>query len=208
MDILQEAIAQDKKINLFIVSGTSHLLSGPTGYIHSLQELFFTLNGTVLQPFKGVNSLRSINFPAPLMVRAEMTKGLSVNDMLIKLWLKAVHASRQLVVWNTNDITITNRSHTNNVAIETYVPGRNEQEFRESNFFEVLPTLYHNQNHLVALKLATKEGTRAAAYRSRNSINLSPMYEAEYIAAIWEDVLNHKLPVSSAEIKVSPLVML
>ena len=46
------AIAQEKKINLFIVFGTSHLLSGPTGYIHSLQELFFTLNGTVLQPFK------------------------------------------------------------------------------------------------------------------------------------------------------------
>ena len=53
VDILQEAFAQDKKINLFIVSGTSHLLSGPTGYIHSLQELFFTLNGTVPQPFKG-----------------------------------------------------------------------------------------------------------------------------------------------------------
>ena len=177
-DILQEAIVQDKKINLFIVSGTSHLLSRPTGYIHSLQELFFTLNGTVLQPFKGVNSLRSINFPAPLMVQAEMTKGFSVNDMLIKLRLEAVHASRQLVVWNTNDITITIRSHTNNVTTETYVPGRNEQEFRDSNFFEVLPMLYRNQNHrmmrpLVALKLATKEGTRAAAYRSRNKINRS-----------------------------------
>ena len=98
VDILQEAITQDKKINLFIVSGMSHLLSGPTGYIHSLQELFFTLNGTVLQPFKGVNSLRSINFPAPLMVRAEMTKGFSVNDMLIKLRLEAVHAARQTVV--------------------------------------------------------------------------------------------------------------
>ena len=95
VDILQEAISQDKKINLFIVSGTSHLLSGPTGYIHSLQELFFTLNGTVLQPFKGVNCLRSINFPAPLMVRAEMTgKGVSVNDLLTKLRLEAVLAAR------------------------------------------------------------------------------------------------------------------
>ena len=54
------------------------------------------------------------------MVQAEMTKGFSLNDMLIKLRLEAVHACRQLVVWNTNDITITNRSHTNNVAIETY----------------------------------------------------------------------------------------
>ena len=34
------------------------------------------------------------------------------------------------------------------------------------------------------------------------------MYEAEYSAAIWEDVLNHKLRDSSAEIKVSPLDML
>ena len=162
VDILQDTIAQEKKINLCIVSGTSHLLSGPTGYIHSLQELFFTLNGTVLQPFKGVNSLRSINFPARLMVRAEMTKGVSVNDMITKLRLEAVHSARQTVVWNTNDSTITNRSHTNNVAIETCMPGRNEQEFRESNFFEVLPTLYCNQNHqmmrpLVALKLASKE---------------------------------------------------
>ena len=57
---------------------------------------------------------------------------------------------------------------------------------------------------LVALKLATKEGT----YRSRNGVNPSPRYEAEYSAAIWEDVLNHKLRVSSAEVKVSPLVML
>ena len=35
-----------------------------------------------------------------------------------------------------------------------------------------------------------------------------PGYEAEYSAAIWEDVLNHKLRDSSAEIKVSPLDML
>ena len=127
--------------------------------------------------------------------------------------LDAVHAARQTVVWNTNSITITNRSHTNNVAIETYVPGRTEQEFQESNFFEVLPTLYRNQNYrmmrpLMALKLAPNEGTHATAYRSRNSINPSPTYEAEYSAAIWEDVLNHKLHVSSAKIKVSPLVML
>ena len=84
------------------------------------------------------------------------------------------------------------------MAIERYVPGRSEQEFRESNFFEVLHTLYGNQNHrmmrpLVALKQATKEGTRAAAYRSRNGVNPSPRYEAEYSVAIWEDVLNHKL---------------
>ena len=65
VDIIQEAIAQDKKINLFFGSGTSHLLCGPTGYIYSLQELLYSLNGTVLQPFKGVSSLRSINFPAP-----------------------------------------------------------------------------------------------------------------------------------------------
>ena len=85
VDILQEAISLDKKINLFIVSGTPHLLSGPTGYIHSLKELFFTLNGTVLQPFKVVNCLRSINFPAPLMVRAEVSgKGVSVNDLFKK----------------------------------------------------------------------------------------------------------------------------
>ena len=68
VDVIQEAITLDKKIYLFIGSGTSHLLSGPTGYIQSLQELLFSLNGTVLQPFKCVNSLRSINFPAPLMV--------------------------------------------------------------------------------------------------------------------------------------------
>ena len=65
--------------------------------------------------------------------------------------LEAVHAARQTVVWNTNDITITNRSHTNNVAIETYMPGRNEQEFRESNSFEVLPTLYRSQIHRMML---------------------------------------------------------
>ena len=94
VDILQEAISLDKKINLFIVSGTSHLLSGPTGYIHSLQELFFTLNGTVLQPFKEVKCLRSINFPAPLVVRAEVSgKGVSVSDLFTKIRLEAVHAA-------------------------------------------------------------------------------------------------------------------
>ena len=41
VDIIQEAIAQDKKINLFIGSGTSHLLRGPTGYIHSLRSFSF-----------------------------------------------------------------------------------------------------------------------------------------------------------------------
>ena len=61
---------------------------------------------------------------------------------------------------------------------------------------------------LVALKLATKEGITAAAYRSRNGINPSPRYEAEYSAAICEDVLNHKLRDSIAEINVSPLDML
>ena len=49
---------------------------------------------------------------------------------------------RSLVVWNTNDTTITNRSHTNNVAIETYVPIKFEQEIRESTFYEILLTLY------------------------------------------------------------------
>ena len=130
VDIIQEAIAQDKKINLFIGSGTSHLLSGPTGYIHSLQELFYSLNGTVLQPFKGVSSLRSINVSEPMIVRSEKTSGVSVNDILKKLWLEAVNAAISLVVWNTNDSTITNRSQTNNVANETYVPGRSEQGFR------------------------------------------------------------------------------
>ena len=42
-NVIQEAIKQDKKINRFIVSGTSHLLSGPTGYVHSLEELFYSL---------------------------------------------------------------------------------------------------------------------------------------------------------------------
>ena len=61
------------------------------------------------------------------MVRAEMSgKGVSVNDLFTKLRLEAVHAARQTVVWNTNNIIITNMSHTNAVAIETYVPGRTE----------------------------------------------------------------------------------
>ena len=124
VDILQEAVSLDKKINLFIVSGTSCLLSGPTGYIHSMQELFFTLNGTVFQPFKGVKCLKSINFPAPLMVRPEVSgKGASVNNMFIKTSLEAVHAARATVVWNTNDFVINNRSHTKQVATETYMPG-------------------------------------------------------------------------------------
>ena len=179
-----------------------------------LQELFFTLNGTVFQPFKGVKCLKSINFPAPLMVRPEVSgKGASVNDLFIKIRLEAVHAARSTVVWNTNDLVINNRSHTNAVATETYMPGRTEQEFRESSFFEVLPTLYRNQNHrmmrtMVALKLAPNEGTRAASYRSRDGIHPSPRYEAKYSAALWEGVLNTKLRVSSAEVKVSPRVML
>ena len=36
VDILQEAVLLERKINLFLVSGTSCLLSGPTGYIHSM----------------------------------------------------------------------------------------------------------------------------------------------------------------------------
>ena len=97
-----------------------------------------------------------------------------------------------------NDNTITNRSHKNNVAIETYVPVKFEQELRESKFFEILPTLYRSQNHkmkqpLVSLKLTTREDITAAAYRSRNGINPSSRYEAEYSVAIWEDVLNHNV---------------
>ena len=61
---------------------------------------------------------------------------------------------------------------------------------------------------LVSLKLATKEGITASTYRSRNGSNTSPRYEAEYSAAIWEDVLNHKLRDSNAEVKVSALAML
>ena len=96
-----------------------------------------------------------------MMVRTEKTSSVSVNDILKRLRLEAVHTARSLLVWNTNESTITNRSHTNNVAIETYVPGRSEQEFRESNFYEILPTLYRSQNHkmmqpLVALKIARK----------------------------------------------------
>ena len=80
VDILQEAVQLEKKINLFLVSGTSCLLSGPTGYIHSMQEIFFTLNCTVFLPFKGWKSLKTINFPAPLMVRPEVSgKGLIVR---------------------------------------------------------------------------------------------------------------------------------
>ena len=54
----------------------------------------------------------------------------------------------------------------------------------------------------------SSEGTHAASYRSRDSIHPSPRYEAEYCAALWEDVLNSKLRASSAEVKVSPRVML
>ena len=67
------------------------------------------------------------------MVRAEVSgKGVSVNDLFTKIRLEAVHAARSTVVWNTNDLVITNRSNTNAVATETYAPGRTEQEFRES----------------------------------------------------------------------------
>ena len=117
------------------------MLSGPTGYVHSLQELFYSLNGTVLQPFHGVNILRSINFVALMMVRTELTGVVSIKDILDKLRLEAVNAARTLVVWNTNDTTITNRSQTNNVATETYVPKKFEQEMRESTYYEILPTV-------------------------------------------------------------------
>ena len=115
--------------------------------VHSLQELFYSPNGTVLQPFKGVSVLRSIDFVAPLMVRTEMTGGLSVKDILDKLRLEAVNAARTLVVWNTNDTMITNRSHTTNVATESYMPNKFEQDMRESTYYEILPTLYRSQNH-------------------------------------------------------------
>ena len=51
------------------------------------------------------------------------------------------------MVWNTNDTTITNRSHTTNVATESYVPDKFEQDMRESTYYEILPTLYRSQNH-------------------------------------------------------------
>ena len=56
-----------------------------------------------------------------MVVRTELTttSGVSVREILNKLRLEAVNAARSLVVWNTNDTTITNRGHTNNVAIET-----------------------------------------------------------------------------------------
>ena len=56
-----------------------------------------------------------------------MTSGVPVKDILKKLRLEAVNAARSLVVWNTNESYITNRSHTNNVVIETYVPVKFEQ---------------------------------------------------------------------------------
>ena len=84
---------------------------------------------------------------------------------------------------------------------------------RESTYYEILPTLYRSQNHklmrpLLSLKLSTKEGITASPYRSRNGCNPSPRYEAEYSAAIWEDVLNHKLKDRKDEVKVSALAML
>ena len=101
----------------------------------------------MLQPFKGVSVLRSITFVAPLMVRTEMSGGLSVKDILDKLRLEAVNAARTLVVWNTNDTTITNRSHTANVATDSYMPKKFEQDMRESTYYEILSTLYRSQNH-------------------------------------------------------------
>ena len=151
------------------------MLSGPTGYVilHSLQELFYSLNGTVLLPFKGVSVLRSIHFVPPLMVRTELTGGVSVKDILDKLRLEAVNAAKTLVVWNTTDTTITNRSHTTNVATESYVPNKFEQEMRESIYYEILPKLYRSQNHklmrpLLSLTLSTKDGITTSPYRSRN----------------------------------------
>ena len=61
---------------------------------------------------------------------------------------------------------------------------------------------------LLSLKLATKEGLTASSYRNRHGCNPSPRYEAEYSAAIWEDVLNHKLRDSKDVVNVSALAML
>ena len=94
VDILQEAVLLEKKINLFLVSGTSCLLSGPTGYIHSMQEIFFTLHGTVFLPFKGWKSLKTINFPASLMVKPEVSgKGLTMMDIVTNTNLEALYAA-------------------------------------------------------------------------------------------------------------------
>ena len=51
-----------------------------------------------------------------------MGKGLTMRDIVTKTNLKALHAARINTVWNTNDNVINNRSHTNQVAIETYIP--------------------------------------------------------------------------------------
>ena len=75
------------------------------------------------------------------MVRTEISGGLSLKEILDKLRLEAVNAARTLVVWNTNDPTITNRSHTTNVETESYVPNKFEQDMREDTYYEILPTL-------------------------------------------------------------------
>ena len=70
-------------------------------------------------------------------------------------------------------------------------------------------TFYRSQNHnLVSLKLSTKEGITASLFRSRNGCNPSSRYKAEYSAATWEDLLNHKLKDRKDEVKVSALAML
>ena len=179
-----------------------------------MQEIFYTLHGTVFLPFKGWKALKSINFPAPLMVRPDVSgKGQSIKDIITKTNLEALHAGRINTVWNTNDNFINNRSHTNQVAVESYQPTKAEIDYRGATTYEVLPSLYRNQNHrmirpLLTLKLSPHEGTRPAAYRSRDGVHPSPRYVAEYCAALWEDVLNSTLRSGNAESKVSPRVML
>ena len=148
------------------------------------------------------------------MVRADVSgKGLTIRDIVTKTNLEALHAARINTVWNTNDNVINNRSHTNQVAIETYQPTKAEIDYRGATTYEVLPTLYRNQNHrmmrpLITLKLSPHDGTRPAAYRSRDGVHPSPRYVAEYCAALWKDVLNSTLRSGNAESKVSPRVML
>ena len=70
--------------------------------------------------------------------------------------------------------------------IETFTPVRAEQEYRGESFFEVLPTLYRNQNHRMMrtmVALNPHEGSRPASYMSRDGIHPSPRYAAEYCAA-------------------------
>ena len=213
VDILQEAIRLDKKINIFICSGTSCLFSGPTGYIHDLQEIFYTLQGNVFMPFKGVKTLKTINFPAPLIIRPDELRGQTLRDTAIKTNFEAVNAGRANTVWNTYDHTINNRSHTNQVAVEKFIPTKAEADYRSATSWEVHPSLYRSKNNLMmkpllTLKLSPTEGTRPSAYRSRDGTHPSPRYTAEYCAAIWEDVLNPTLVPRSSETKVCAREML